>query len=202
MIKLPPLSYDYNALAPTLSEHQVRVHYDKHTKNYFTSTNKLITGTIYENVTDIESLLNKKTLSSVDSILFNTAAQARNHILFWNSISPNKDNHIIPTPLENHIKEDFGSVDKLKQIFVDKSIQHFGSGWCWIILKNGKMVVKTTPNATTVLVTPTECPLLVIDLWEHAYLYDPQYEADKKSYVTNIWNIINWNFAHDNYRSA
>ena len=202
MIKLPPLPYEYDALMPTLSEHQVRVHYNKHTKGYFTTTNKLITGTIYEDVTDIEALLNKKTLTSIDSILFNAAAQARNHMVFWNSISPNEGNHTIPTALETHIKEDFGSVDKLKQAFIEKATQHFGSGWCWITLKNGKMVLKTTPNATTVLVSPNERPLIVIDLWEHAYLYDPQYEADKKAYVTNIWNIINWKYAHDNYESA
>lgn len=202
MIKLPPLPYDYNALEPALSAHQVKTHYDKHTRKYYDTLNDLIKGTIYEDVETLEELLTKKTLASMDSILFNNAAQAWNHTFLWNSLTPNAETQSTNKELADQIKTDFGSLAAMKKLFIEKATQHFGSGWCWIVLKNGKLIVKTSPNATTPLVTAGEHPLAAIDLWEHAYLYDPQYEADRTAYVNSMWTLLNWNFIYDNFTAA
>lgn len=202
MIKLPPLPYDYDALEPALSAHQVKTHYDKHTRKYYDTLNDLIKGTIYEGVETLEELLTKKTLTSMDSILFNNAAQAWNHSFLWNSLTPNADSQSTNKELVDQIKTDFGSLASMKKLFIEKATQHFGSGWCWIVLKNGKLVIKTSPNATTPLVTTGEHPLATIDLWEHAYLYDPQYEADRTAYINSMWTLLNWNFIYDNFAAA
>ena len=202
MIKTPPLPYEYDALEPVLSKHQVQVHYDKHTVKYYDTVNKLIKGTSYEGVASVEELLTKKTLASADSILFNNAAQAWNHSFFWNCLTTTDAATVIPDSLEDRIISDFDSVAVMKKTFIDKATQHFGSGWCWLILKNGKLIIKTTPNAATPLVTTGEHPLAVMDLWEHAYLYDSQYEADKAAYVTNLWSLLNWKNIDANLRAA
>jgi superoxide dismutase, Fe-Mn family len=202
MIEIPPLPYAYDALEPALSKHQVQVHYDKHTVKYYDTVNELIKGTSYADVTSIKDLLTKKTLSSADSVLFNNAAQAWNHTFFWSCFTPDEKGQQMPDALEDRIMADFDSVAAMKKIFIDKATQHFGSGWCWIVLKNGKLIIKTTPNATTPLVTAGEYPLAVIDLWEHAYLYDPQYEADKAAYINNMWPLLDWNAVYANLRFA
>lgn len=202
MIKIPPLPYAYDALEPVLSKHQVQVHYDKHTVKYYDTVNELIKGTSYEGAESVEELLTRKTLSSADSVLFNNAAQAWNHSFFWNCLTAEETAMTMPDSLEDRIMSDFDSVAAMKKMFIDKATQHFGSGWCWLILKNGKIIIKTTPNATTPLVTTGERPLAVIDLWEHAYLYDPQYEADKVAYVNNVWSLLNWKNINANLRNA
>ena len=199
MIKLPPLPYKYDALVPALTPHQVECHYDKHTRKYYDAVNELIKGTVYEDITDAGKILNKKTLASADSVLFNNLAQAWNHTFYWNGIAPVDSIGAPSDELKTAIIHDFGSMNELKSKVIDKASHHFGSGWLWVVYKGGKMVVKTTPNAGTPLTVDGEHPLLVIDLWEHAWLYCPEYAADKLSYLEAVWKQLNWNFINDNY---
>lgn len=199
MIKLPPLPYKYDELLPALPAHQVECHYDKHTRKYYDAVNELIKGTVYENVTDIATILNKKTLASADSVLFNNLAQAWNHTFYWNCLAPISPESTPSPSLTTAIDHEFGSIKELQKRAMDKANHHFGSGWLWLVQKSGKLVLKTTPNAGTPLTTDGEHPLFVIDLWEHAYLYSPEYAADKSAYLEAVWKQLNWNFINDNY---
>jgi Fe-Mn family superoxide dismutase len=195
MIAVPDLPYAYDALEPALSKEQVECHYEKHTRKYYDKVNELIKGTIFEDATDINSIVSKKTLTSVNSILFNNMAQAWNHTFFWNSLAPSSGSP--SDELKHLIDIEFGSMTKFKQSFVEKATTHFGSGWCWLINKNGKLLIKTTPNAGTPLTTADERPLFCMDLWEHSYYL--QYQADRAGYIKALWEHINWDFINDNY---
>lgn len=199
MIDMPPLPYAENALEPVISTETISYHYSKHTKKYYDTMNTLIKGTTFENYTDLEHMLSKKTLQTGDSALFNNVAQAWNHTFYWNCLAPEEK---VGTPSEELVKEidrEFGSMEKFKEQVIEKATKHFASGWCWIIVKNERIMIKTMPNANTPLTTPGETPLFVIDLWEHAHYID--YPADRPKYLKSIWNLLNWNFINDNYEN-
>lgn len=196
MIKLPPLPYEYDALEDKLSSRVVRTHYDIHTRKYYSTVNELIKGTIYEDATDAESLLTKKTMAAADSTLFNNIAQAWNHTFFWDGLSATSNIADIGSNLLDHLQRDIGPIATIKKQFIDKATQHFGSGWAWIVLKNGKIIIKTTPNAGSPL-TSGEYPLIGIDLWEHSYYL--QYISDKRGYLNAVWGLINWKVVNDRY---
>lgn len=198
----PPLPYAENALEPLLSAHEVKIHYTKHTAKYFETTNKLIKGTVYDRATNLEDIVNKHALTSVDGKLFNNACQAWNHTFYWNCIGPEADSGKPSDNLMHHIEEAFNSFDEFKTKFCEAATDHFGSGWAWLIYKGDKLIIKTTPNARNPLTDDGHIPLLTLDVWEHAYLYDPQYAADRKAYVNNVWKLINWAFVSDQFEKA
>lgn len=200
--EIPKLKYDTNALEPYLSERTVSVHYNKHTVKYFDVTNKLIKRTVFEKSDKLEDLLTKDALVKADSALFNNASQAWNHVFYFEGLAPKTECGEPSENLSGAIKETFGSMEAFKEKMTETCINQFGSGWGWLVVKDGKLAIKSTPNAGNPLSQDRTTPLMCIDVWEHAYLYQDDYEADRAAYVKAIWNIINWNTINERYSNA
>lgn len=198
----PDLKYSRDALEPHLSEREVTIHYDKHTAKYFDTTNKLIKGTIFEKKENLEDLLSKDGLMKADTALYNNASQAWNHIFYFDGLTPSSEQGVPSEELAKALKQDFGSLEEFKKKFTEAAVGHFASGWCWLIFKDNKLTVKTTPNAGNPLSTDRTVPLMCVDLWEHAYLYQDEYEADRQAYVDALWNIVCWDTVSRRYAEA
>ncbi len=197
-IKLPELPYAMNALKPYISEKTLSFHYGKHHATYVKNTNDLIAGTPFENKTLNEIILTAAS-DDIYATLFNNAAQCWNHEFFWNSLTNQAENKIIPEPLAQKLTEDFGSIDAFKAALKKAALARFGSGWAWLILDqdDNRLKIVTTGNADTPLTRQNQKPLLCIDVWEHAYYLDYQnVRGDFLSAV--IDNLLNWKFAIDN----
>ncbi|MGF1454306.1 MAG: superoxide dismutase [Alphaproteobacteria bacterium] len=185
---LPDLPYAKDALAPHMGAETVELHHDKHHNTYVVNANKLIEGTGLEG----KSLEEVVTASyGKNQGLFNNAAQHWNHIEFWKWMTPNQT--AIPGNLEAKLTEDFGSVDKFKEDFVQAGATQFGSGWCWLVLNTqGKLEVTKTPNAENPLVHG-QTPLLGCDVWEHSYYLD--FRNRRPDYVKNwVDTLVNWEY--------
>lgn len=184
MHQQPELPYAKNALDPYISEKTMDYHFNKHHKGYFDKLNALIKGTEHELLTLTELI------KATEGPIFNNAAQAWNHILYWDSMSPKMQQS--PTgELLNAINRDFGSVDALKSEFTQAALNTFGSGWAWLILDaQGKLAVVSTSNAHNPVEMAGTTPLLACDVWEHAYYLDTQ--NDRASYLDHFWQVCNW----------
>jgi Fe-Mn family superoxide dismutase len=189
MFTLPELPYAYDALEPTVSELTMRTHHDKHHKAYVDTTNALIG----------EKGLTGKTLEEVvrhakdagEQKLFNQSGQAWNHAFFWECMTPNSGKP--EGELAAAIDTAFGSLDELKAKFVAEGVGHFASGWVWLVSEGGTLKVISTHDADTALVHGVT-PLLVCDLWEHAYYLD--YKNVRKEFLEKWFDgVANWAFA-------
>lgn len=167
---LPPLPWPKNALEPHYSSKTLDFHYDKHHKTYVDKANELIVGTGLEGKPLEEVIIEAKKQNL--GPLFNNVAQIYNHTLFWESMTPSGGG-TPPQPLLDKINDSFGSFDKFKEQFVAAGIGQFGSGWVWLVENKGKLEIVKTGNAETPL-TDGKTPLLVCDVWEHAYYLDYQ----------------------------
>lgn len=192
LMKLP---YARDALEPAISKETISYHYGKHHQGYVDNLNKLIKGTAYEDM-KLEEIVreasaqtprNEKTNS-----LHNNAAQVYNHNLYWNSLRPDEPVGTgMSKAAEAYISEYWGSVDHLKETITNVSTKLFGSGWVWICKhEDDSPFVRATHDAGTPLDDPLVTPLLVIDVWEHAYYL--QYKNDRSAYIDAIWPVINW----------
>lgn len=196
------LPYGYGDLNPILSTDEVKYHYLKHTKGYFDKLNELLKGTVHANkYDDLCSLLQSKVVK-LDHKLFNQAAQAQNHTFYWKCLAPASSVGKLSDELLQAINSAFGSLEKFKDQFAEQAADQFGSGWAWLVLKGDKLVIETTPDAETPFSSKSSTSLLCVDLWEHAYTYDPKYVADRKKYLKNIWKIINWTFVSENFNGS
>ena len=187
MHQQPNLPYATNALDPYISERTMDYHFNKHHKGYFDKLNTLIAGTEYENL-PLETLVR-----STQGAIFNNAAQAWNHILYWDSMSP-RTNQTPTGELLNAIERDFGSVASLKSEFTQVALNTFGSGWAWLVLQaDGKLAVLSTANAHNPIEKVGLKPLIACDVWEHAYYLDTQ--NNRASYLDHFWKVCNWEHA-------
>jgi Fe-Mn family superoxide dismutase len=197
VFKLPALPYDHAALEPTVSAETMRLHHDKHHQAYFTNTHKLLAdkglnpSTLEQAVTDARSQGEKK--------LFNNAAQAWNHTFFWTCMSP--EGQAPDGGLKAAIEAAFGGLDGLKQKFVEEGAGHFASGWVWLVVRDGKLQVNSTHDGENHLGEAGVVPLLVCDLWEHAYYVD--YRNDRKGFLEAWFDALpNWSFAAGQLEAA
>ncbi|MCB2047379.1 MAG: superoxide dismutase [Novosphingobium sp.] len=192
-ISLMKLPYESDALAPHISAETLSFHYGKHHQAYVDKTNAAIEGTDLA-----DAALEKIVQAAADkgnAGLFNNAAQVWNHGFYWHSLSPQKTSP--SESLSTAIDDVFGSLDKLKEALKDEAVGHFASGWAWLVVDGGKLKVISTHDAGTAL-TEGVNPLVTIDVWEHAYYLDTQNARPK--YVENVLdNLINWQFASDNF---
>lgn len=172
----PP--FDYNDLSPVLSERAVRVHFEDHHLKYEKNLISLIVGTPLEHKSLIEII---ETTTSND--VFNNAAQVHNHNMFWQSLT--KEKTTVPQHVNDYFKGNF------RDKFVSTGTKHFGSGWLWVIQHLNDYVITTSHDAET-FTNPEHQIILCIDLWEHAYLYQEQYEANRKAYLEAIINHLDW----------
>ncbi|MFH1114257.1 MAG: superoxide dismutase [Pseudomonadota bacterium] len=191
-IILPELTYPKDALAPSLSEMTLDCHYGKHHSTYVANVNKLIEGTDLANET-LEIILNNTVGDSSKSGIFNNAAQVWNHTFYWHSMKPNGGGP--PTgAIADKIKADFGSYDTFVEEFKNAGITQFGSGWAWLVDRNGKLEVMKTSNADTPIAHGLK-PVLTVDVWEHAYYLD--YQNRRAAYLDAFMkNLVNWEFAN------
>jgi Fe-Mn family superoxide dismutase len=191
-IILPELTFPKDALNPYLSEKTLDFHYGKHHNTYVVNVNKLIEGTDLANET-LEHIINKTVGDSSKSGIFNNAAQVWNHTFYWHSMKPNGGGP--PNgAIADKIKADFGSYEKFAEEFKNAGTTQFGSGWAWLIVKNGKLEVMKTSNADTPIAHGLK-PVLTVDVWEHAYYLD--YQNRRPDYLDAfIKNLVNWDFAN------
>jgi len=189
MFTLPDLPYGYEALQPTMSSETLHLHHDKHHARYFAVMNDIL-----KDKGDVGSLEDVvvKAAKDGEKKLFNNAAQAWNHTFFWNSMTPDKS-----TPggdLAQAIDAGFGGLDGLKTKFCDEGAAHFGSGWVWLAAdKSGALSIVQTHDGENLL-TKDLTPLLVCDLWEHAYYVD--YKNDRAAFLKAWFDALaNWPFA-------
>ncbi len=191
---LPALPFADNALDPVISANTLSFHYGKHHKTYVDNLNKLVTGTELADLS-LEQVIAASSGRADKVGVFNNAAQIWNHTFYWNSLTP-KGGGEPPAALKQKIEADFGTVEACKQELVAAATTQFGSGWAWLVQDGGKLKVVKTANAN-VPSTEGMKPLLVIDVWEHAYYLD--YQNRRVDYVNaTIDKLINWGFAEKN----
>jgi Fe-Mn family superoxide dismutase len=189
--KLPELPYAMDALEPHISRETLEYHYGKHHKTYVDNLNKLIPGTEFEKLS-LEEIIKKSSGG-----IFNNAAQIWNHTFYWNCLSPKGGEP--GGDLADAIKKSFGSIDEFKQKFSQTAVTTFGSGWGWLVKNTGgDLEIVSTSNAGCPL-TDGKTPLLTCDVWEHAYYID--YRNARPKYVESFWQIVNWDFVANNYKS-
>jgi Fe-Mn family superoxide dismutase len=183
---LPELPYPHDALAPYMSRETLEYHHDKHHLAYVNNGNNLLKGSGLEGKS-LEEIV--KGAFGKNAGLFNNAGQHYNHSLFWKWMKP-KGGGKIPSELEKRIVADLGSVEKMKEDFVQAGVTQFGSGWCWLAVKDGKIIVSKTANGESPLVHGAS-PILGCDVWEHSYYID--YRNRRPDYLKAfVESMVNW----------
>ncbi len=186
---LSPLPYAHEALEPHIDAQTMHIHHGKHHQAYVDNLNKAIAGTEHESKT-IEELV--KHAGSISTAVRNNGGGHWNHTFFWASMSPNAGG--IPSgKLGDAINQTFGSFDAFKEKFSQAGMTRFGSGWAWLIVKDGKLEICSTPNQDNPLMDVAEVkgtPILGADVWEHAYYL--KYQNRRADYLTAFWNVVNW----------
>lgn len=182
-IELPKLNYQLNALEPYISQKTLEFHYLKHHQTYVDKLNSLIENTEFEAKSLEQIIKNSK------GAIFNNAAQVWNHTFYWNSFSMRRNTK--PTqPLEKLINQEFGGLENLKKEFTNQALNLFGSGWVWLVQnEEERLELLSLPNAENPI-TQNKKPLLVCDVWEHAYYLDKQNR--RADYVKDFWQIVDW----------
>ena len=193
---LPDLPYAYDALDPYMSAETLEFHHDKHHNAYVTAGNGMIDGTPYADMS-LEDVVVKS--HGDNAGLFNQAGQHYNHIHFWNWMKPNGGG-AIPGNLEAKIIADLGSVEAFRDAFIKAGMTQFGSGWCWLALKNGKLEIMKTPNGENPLIHGAT-PVLGCDVWEHSYYIDYR-NARPKYLEAFVDNLVDWEYATELFEAA
>jgi Fe-Mn family superoxide dismutase len=195
-LQLPDLPYSHDALAPVMSKETLEYHHDKHHKAYVDNANKILAGGPLENKSLEEIVVASHTSNPA---LFNNAAQHYNHLHFWKWMKP-KGGGSIPGRLEKKIIEDLGSVDKMKEDFAAAGVGQFGSGWCWLAVKDGKITIMKTPNGENPLIHKAT-PILGCDVWEHSYYID--YRNRRPDYLKAFMeSLVNWDYVDELFSKA
>jgi superoxide dismutase, Fe-Mn family len=196
---LPPLPYAYDALEPYIDAQTMTIHHDKHHQAYVDNLNKAIAGTEHENKS-LEEII--KNAGAISPAVRNNGGGHWNHSFFWPIMSahtgggPNGE-------LAEAINSAFGSFDAFKEKFNTAAATRFGSGWAWLIVKDGKLEVTSTPNQDNPLMDVAEVkgtPILGVDVWEHAYYL--KYQNRRPEYLNNFWNVVNWAKVSELYAEA
>lgn len=193
-ITLPQLPYPHEALEPHISRTTLEIHHGKHHRAYVEKVNILAKDVPLDDQS-LEGIIKQTVGEDRHRALFNNAAQAWNHAFYWRSLAPNGGG-APDGEIGKRIDADFGDYDTFAKQFTAAAIGQFGSGWAWLVLDGDKLKVTTTANADTPL-AHGQTPLLVVDVWEHAYYLDYQNRrADYAAVV--VEHLINWDFANQN----
>jgi Fe-Mn family superoxide dismutase len=190
-ITLPELPYDYDALHPVISAATLKLHHGAHHRGYVDKLNALVKGTDLEHAA-LESIVERST-----GAIFNNAAQAWNHAFYWRSLRPKVPGGRAQGALAARIDADFGGPQRFGELFKAAAMGVFGSGWVWLVDIGGKLEIKQTANADTPIAHRQQ-PLLVLDVWEHAYYLD--YQSRRLAYVEGAVDLLlDWEFAERNF---
>ena len=196
---LPALPYAPNALEPHIDTMTMQIHHDKHHQAYVDNLNKAIAGTPNEGKS-LEEIIAEA--GSISPAVRNNGGGHWNHSFFWESLSA--DGGGSPSgKLADAINSAFGSFDAFKEKFQNAGMTRFGSGWAWLILKDGKLEITSTPNQDNPLMDVAEVkgtPVLGVDVWEHAYYL--KYQNKRADYLNAFWNVVDWNKTAERYEAA
>ena len=203
--QLPELGYPNDALEPHIDAKTMEIHHDKHHNAYVTNVNAAIEGT------DLGSKSIEELVASLSEVPDDKRGAVRNnggghvnHSLFWKVIAPGGANS--PSgELAEAINSTFGSLDAFKEEFAKAGATRFGSGWAWLVVKDGKLAVCSTPNQDTPLMGEAVAgcsgtPILGLDVWEHAYYLN--YQNRRPDYISAFWNVVNWDVVAANFAAA
>jgi Fe-Mn family superoxide dismutase len=187
--KLPELPYAYDALAPHMSAETLQFHHDKHHQAYVDTGNKLIVGSGFEGKPLTEVV--KGAYAAKNQGLINNVGQHYNHTHFWKWMRKGGGGKKIPGKLERLVAP-YGGFEKMRADFINAGVTQFGSGWCWLAIKDGKLEVRNTPNGENPLMYGLQ-PILGCDVWEHSYYID--YRNARPKYL-EAWfdNLVNWEY--------
>ncbi len=195
--ELPPLPYHKTALEPFMSAQTLDFHHGKHHQAYVTNLNALVKDTPLAEKS-LEDVV-RQSWSDGNAGVFNNAAQAWNHIVFWNCMKPGGGG--APTgPIAERIDATFGSFDTFKDAFKTAGVSQFGSGWAWLVLDKGELKITKTPNAEDPLIHG-QTALLACDVWEHSYYLD--FQNRRPDYLIGFLDhLVNWDFVNENLAKA
>jgi Fe-Mn family superoxide dismutase len=193
--QLPELPYAKDALAPVMSAETLEYHHGKHHKAYVTKTNELLGQDSSLNGASLIDVV-RKAKSSGNNKLFNNAAQLWNHSFFWQCLAPS-DGQKPSGRLAQLIDDAFGGQDNLIQKLQEEAVNHFASGWAWLVLDRDQLKVTSLHDADTPAVHDGMVPLFTLDVWEHAYYID--YRNERPRFASSVLsNIVNWDFVSQN----
>ncbi len=192
---LPALPYSFEALEPSIDRLTMEIHHDRHHKAYVDNLNKAVANTPMANLSLEELIVN---ISKYPVAVRNNGGGHWNHSFFWQLLTPSKTNP--SQELQNQIIKDFGSIENFKTEFTKAATSRFGSGWAWLIFKDGKLIISSTPNQDNPLMDLADIkgnPILGLDVWEHAYYL--KYQNKRADYIASFWNILNWDFVSSQF---
>lgn len=198
---LPDLPYAHDALEPTIDARTMEIHHGKHHAAYVANLNKAIEGNADLEAKSIDDLI--KDLDAVPEdirgAVRNNGGGHWNHSLFWAIMGPNAGG--APSgDLAAAIDSAFGSFDSLKEQIATAGMTRFGSGWAWLSVKDGALVVSSSPNQDNPLMDGSGTPILGVDVWEHAYYLN--YQNRRPDYLGAIWDVINWDAVAERFAAA
>ncbi|GAC1353892.1 MAG: superoxide dismutase [Ktedonobacteraceae bacterium] len=198
--ELPALPYDYNALEPYIDTQTMQLHHDKHHQAYVTNLNKALEGHEFASL-EPEQVLRRinEVPDAVRTAVRNNGGGHVNHAMFWQIMKPNGGGE--PTGnIANAITTSFDSFDAFKTAFNDAGLKQFGSGWVWVTLgQDGKLQISSTANQDNPLLNGVY-PIMGNDVWEHAYYL--KYQNRRPEYLSNWWNVVNWEEIEKRYAQA
>ncbi len=192
---LPALQYPFDALEPHIDKLTMEIHHDRHHKAYVDNLNKALPGS----TKSLEALM--ASISTQPVAVRNNGGGHWNHSFFWQLLAPASGKQPSAALLAQ-IQKDFGSLDNLKSEFNKAATSRFGSGWAWLIVKDGKLTICSTPNQDNPLMDIAEVkgkPILALDVWEHAYYL--KYQNKRADYINAFWNVVNWDFVSQQFNS-
>ncbi|WP_221390500.1 superoxide dismutase [Dyadobacter sp. NIV53] len=196
--KQAPLPYDFGALEPSIDKLTMEIHYTKHHAAYVKNLNDAVKGTEFEKKSLDEIL---KTIGKAPAAIRNNGGGHWNHTFFWEVMGPKKGE---PTgAVADAIKAQFGTLDKFKEEFAKAATTRFGSGWAWLVAKDGKLSIGSTPNQDNPLMDISDIkgtPVLALDVWEHAYYL--HYQNKRADYIKAFWDVVNWDKVAENLKKA
>lgn len=198
--ELPALDYAFNALEPHIDARTMEIHHGKHHQAYVTNLNNALKDNAAALSSGLEEII--RNISKYSAAVRNNGGGHWNHSMFWKVMSPNGGG----TPggdLGTAITATFGSFDAMREQFNQAAATRFGSGWAWLIVHDGKLVITSTPNQDNPLMDIADVkgmPILGLDVWEHAYYL--HYQNRRPDYIGAFWNVVNWEEVSRRYAAA
>jgi Fe-Mn family superoxide dismutase len=198
--ELPALDYAFNALEPHIDARTMEIHHGKHHQAYVTNLNNALKDNAAALSSGLEEII--RNISKYSPAVRNNGGGHWNHSMFWKVMSPNGGG----TPggdLGTAITATFGSFDAMREQFNQAAATRFGSGWAWLVVHDGKLVITSTPNQDNPLMDISEVkgtPILGLDVWEHAYYL--HYQNRRPDYIGAFWNVVNWEEVSRRYAAA
>ncbi|GFN45450.1 superoxide dismutase [Mn] [Candidatus Regiella insecticola] len=200
---LPSLPYAYDALEPHFDKQTMEIHHTKHHQTYITNANTVLEAYPELKKLSVEALIKDLDKVPADKRTFmrNNAGGHANHSLFWQGL---KIGTRLTGDLKAAIEHDFSSVEKFQEAFEKAAATRFGSGWAWLVLKDGKLAVVSTANQDNPLMGDAVAgvsgyPIIGLDVWEHAYYL--KYQNKRPDYIKAFWDVVNWDEASKRYNT-